>query len=605
VPDLAVFLLGTPEVTYQGHGVDIARRKALALLSLLAVEPKTQSRDALAALLWPNLDHEGARAALRSTLPSLTRLCATEWLRTDRAQLSLRPEMVWIDLRELRALLARARAHRHSGGDLCAECMGWLQAAVDLYRGPLLAGFSLPGCPEYELWLTTQHETLRREVVGAFRSLALAPGDRSLAWAEQAVAYARRWCELDPLAEEAHRTLMRLYVAVGLRTEALRQYKTCVALLDAELATPPEEETTRLAEQIRAGGAIGPTAQRAAELQLAEVLPPLPPLVIGREVALADLRARLGSGGQRRAVTVVQGWPGVGKSTTLALLARDPQVVALFPDGVLWASLGEQPGLLTILVSWAEAIGIAAHSRAQTIDELTKQLILALRDRRMLLIVDDIWHVQDAAPFSVGGRECAMLMTSRLNDVAQALAPTTRDIYRLAVLQEAAGVELLELLAPEAVAAYPDEARTLVHDLEGLPLAIQVAGRLLSSEMHLGWGISDLLDELHEGSRLLRSSLPGDMIDKRQDTPPTIAALLKRSTDALDPTTHERFTLLGLFVPKPATFDLAAMAAAWAADDPRPTARLLVNRGLLEPIGGGRFQMHALLVMHARSLIKG
>lgn len=585
--------------------MDVARRKALALLSLLAVDPKPQSRDSLAALLWPDLDHEGARAALRSTLPSLTRLSPEEWLRADRAQLSLRPEMVWIDLRELRALLARARAHQHPGGLLCAECMGWLRAAVDLYRGPLLAGFSLPGCPEYELWLTTQHETLRREVVGAFRSLALAPGDRSHTWAQQAVAYARRWCELDPLAEEAHRTLMRLYVAVGLRTEALRQYKTCVALLDAELATPPEEETTRLAEQIRSGAAIAPTAQRAAELQLAEVLPPLPPLVIGREAALAELRARLGLGGQRRSLTVVQGWPGVGKSTTLALLARDPHVMRLFPDGVLWASLGEQPGLLTILVSWAEAVGIAAHSRAQTVDELAKQLTLALRDRRMLLILDDIWHVEHTAPFSVGGKECAMLMTSRLNDVAQALAPTTRDIYRLAVLQESAGVELLELLAPEAVAAYPEEARTLVHDLEGLPLAIQVAGRLLSSEMRLGWGISDLLNELHEGTRLLRASLPGDMIDKRQDTPPTIAALLKRSTDALDPTMHERFALLGLFVPKPATFDLAAMAAAWAADDPRPTARLLVNRGLLEPIGGGRFQMHALLVMHARSLIEG
>ena len=65
-----------------------------------------------------------------------------------------------------------------------------------------------------------------------------------------------------------------------------------------------------------------------------------------------------------------------------------------------------------------------------------------------------------------------------------------------------------------------------------------------------------------------------------------------------------RFALLGLFVPKPATFDLGAMAAAWDTADARPTARVLVNRGLLEPLSGGRFQMHALLVLHAKSLLK-
>jgi hypothetical protein len=31
---------------------------------------------------------------------------------------------------------------------------------------------------------------------------------------------------------------------------------------------------------------------------------------------------------------------------------------------------------------------------------------------------------------------------------------------------------------------------------------------------------------------------------------------------------------------------------------------VLVNRGLLEPLGGGRFQLHALLVLHARALLE-
>jgi hypothetical protein len=57
-------------------------------------------------------------------------------------------------------------------------------------------------------------------------------------------------------------------------------------------------------------------------------------------------------------------------------------------------------------------------------------------------------------------------------------------------------------------------------------------------------------------------------------------------------------------VPKPATFDLGPLASAWNVLDPKPFARNLVNRGLLEPISGGRFQMHALLVLHARTLLE-
>ena len=46
-----------------------------------------------------------------------------------------------------------------------------------------------------------------------------------------------------------------------------------------------------------------------------------------------------------------------------------------------------------------------------------------------------------------------------------------------------------------------------------------------------------------------------------------------------------------------------AMVAVWEVDDPRPTIRALVDRGLLEQVDQ-RFQMHSLLVMHARELLE-
>jgi hypothetical protein len=84
---------------------------------------------------------------------------------------------------------------------------------------------------------------------------------------------------------------------------------------------------------------------------------------------------------------------------------------------------------------------------------------------------------------------------------------------------------------------------------------------------------------------------------------PSVSSLLHRSTDVLDKFTRDCFICLGAFAPKPATFDLAALKTVWQVDDPRPAVRALVDHGLLEPVGGGRFQMHRILVDHARSFL--
>jgi hypothetical protein len=159
----------------------------------------------------------------------------------------------------------------------------------------------------------------------------------------------------------------------------------------------------------------------------------------------------------------------------------------------------------------------------------------------------------------------------------------------------------LQKLAPNVVLQHPDASRELVRELEGLPLAIQVAGHLLNVEASYGFDVSQLLVELRDGAKVIEAKAPADRSDLANETTPTVAALLQKSTERLDPLTRDCFAYLGAFAPKPATFDLEAMKDVWEIDDPKPIARQLVDRGLLEPVGG-RFQMHALLVSHARSL---
>jgi len=601
--ELRLYLFGMPRLEYQGNPITIERRKALALVAYLALIDRKQSRDVIANLLWPDLDRDHARSALRSALHTLTAVVPTEWIQSDRHALALKSDVLWVDVKAFIALLGTHKAHGHGPDIVCDACIPRYQEAIALYTADFLGGFGLPDSVEYEDWQRAQQEWLSREFANLHRLLSDYYAQTQSY--DQAIKYAQAWLEVDVLHEPAHRQLMSLYAASGQRAKALRQYQQCVQILDDELVTLPDDETIQLYEAIQ-NNRLPASPERSGSKfsSVSSVMPPLPSLTVGREEAIHEIKRRVGIGNSdMRPVTVIQGWPGVGKSTTVAGLAHDAEIAQQFPDGVLWASLGEKPSLPKEIAVWAEALGISEPGQVRPVDEVTAQLIAMLRDRRVLLIVDDVWQVEHANPFRVGGQQCALIMTSRLNDVASALAPTASDIYRLPVLSEAAALTLLGQLAPEVVAQCPDEARELVRDLEGLPLAIQVAGRLLRSEAHLGWGVRELLDELKTGAAVLSAPPPSDMVRAEHDPSPTVTALLKRSTDLLNDETRQRFAYLGLFVPKPATFDLEAMAVAWDIEDPRPVARVLVNRGLIEPISGGRFQMHALLVMHARSLL--
>lgn len=335
-------------------------------------------------------------------------------------------------------------------------------------------------------------------------------------------------------------------------------------------------------------------------------VPPLPQLVIGRENDIKELKKKIGLSGERKTtiLTAIRGWPGVGKTTIASVLAYDPEITIAYPDGVLWVSLGQEPKILSELAAWGRVLGTDELLKAKSIQEAQAQLTALLKNKRMLLLIDDVWQSEHAVPFNVGGPKCTTLITTRLTDIAQKLAPNPENIYLLPVLTDESAMELMSILAPSVVQTYPDDVLLLVHELEGLPLALQVAGRLLQSEASIGFNVKKLINDLQEGAKLLEKEVPPDRADVVKETTPTIAALLQKSTDILDDHTRDCYAYLGVFAPKPATFDLDAMAYVWEVEDPKPIVKKLVNHGLLEYVFElDRFQMHALLVTQAKSLL--
>ena len=247
---LKVRLLGTPQIERDGIAVEVDTRKAVALLAYLIVTTTSHSREALATLFWPDYDQERAYANLRRTLWALNKALGKGWLDAGQESIGLAQRPGFFDVHAFREQLAAGRSHTHSPAEVCPECVAPLSAAVELYRGDFMAGFTLPDSPSFDEWQFFESEGLRRDLAAALEKLVrwyAAQGEFG-----QAITFARRWLTLDPLQESVHRELMVLYAHAGQRAAALRQYEECRAVLRQELDVAPDVETTRLYTAIRA-----------------------------------------------------------------------------------------------------------------------------------------------------------------------------------------------------------------------------------------------------------------------------------------------------------------------------------------------------------------
>ncbi len=311
---LALFLLGTPRIECNGKIINLDTRKAIALIAYLAVVQQRQSRDALAALLWPEYDQSHARATLRRTLSTLNKALIGPWLEIDREYVSLNFNAdIWVDVHEFHNLLAECRSHNHPPNETCPACLQPLSEAVALYDD-FLAGFGLRDSPNFDDWQFFQADTLRRDLAGALERLVKcysAIGDF-----EPSIAYARRWLTLDRLHEPVHRLLMQLYASNGQRSAALHQYRECVQVLERELGVAPLEATTKLYQAIKEHQATPLPVATHIQSAVPETKVAVDTMPLATDIHLAPATSN------SQSLALSTSYPLVGRSTELSTLMR-------------------------------------------------------------------------------------------------------------------------------------------------------------------------------------------------------------------------------------------------------------------------------------------
>jgi len=587
---LVISALGNLQVTLDGQPVtEFESNKVRALLAYLVVEAdRPHSRDALMALLWPDQPDRVARNNLRHVLPNLRQVISDAaaqppFLSITRDSVQFNPNSEYsLDVATFKMLLAACEQHVHRHAESCQSCMKRLRQAVELYRGDLLQQFFLNDSPAFEEWVVLQRERLRRQVLEALHRLANFYERRGEH--RQALQYAMRQLELDAWREEAHRQAMRALALSGERSTALAQYEACRRMLARELGVEPTRETLTLYEQIKSDTLEHPAACKVN-------LPTPATTFFGREKELAALDELLEEP-NCRLITIV-GPGGIGK-TRLALAAAAEQI-GTFQHGVYYVSLAPLNSAEQVFAAMAEALDLTFTGP----QDLVAQLLKCLRERELLLVLDNLEHLAAATKLITQmvqtAPRIALLVTSR-----ERLPLQAECVFELEGLDYPIAEPVGSLDQYSAVQLFVERARRVLPDfhleaeaapvaricrmVEGWPLAIELAASTLKAQ-----SCAAAANDIATSLRTLATRFH-DVAERHR----SIMASFDHSWRLLSAQEQGVFRKLSVF-----RGGFQAEAAQQVAGAASEILSALVTKSLLRRDTSGRFDMHELVRQYA------
>lgn len=328
--------------------------KRLAVLAYLAcARPRGyHRRDKLAALFWPELPEDRARAALRTTLSRLRDDLAADVIVTRGAEeVGIDSGLLACDLHALEQAMTATDAGQ----------------GLELFVGEFLDSVHIDGAAEeFEHWVSGERVRIAQEVVAALvraAERARAAGDIA-----RALRAATRASELAPHDEAVARLVIELHVAAGDHGSARQTFE-------------------RLRERLRRDLEVAPsaaTAELVAALPSPPPRPALPERAEGpragngtRHGALAAEPASAAGSGTARETT----WP-LAARWTVSLLTVALGALLLVPSARRWATT-EVPALQWSAIRSNEGTPLHLVGPSVAFDSTGDALLIAFGNETM------------------------------------------------------------------------------------------------------------------------------------------------------------------------------------------------------------------------------
>ena len=319
----------------------------------------------------------------------------------------------------------------------------------------------------------------------------------------------------------------------------------------------------------------------------------------GRTAQLAELDALLDQS-ERQALAVISavaGTAGVGKTALAVRWAH--RAADRFPDGQLYIDLRgydpEQPvSPADALSRFLRDLGLDGARVPADLDERAACYRTMLAARRVLVVLDNAYGVDQVRPLLPGTSSCFVLVTSR-DALAGLVARDGARRIALDLLTEAEAGALLRTLIGSRVDADLPAAAALAARCARLPLALRIVAESANARPDLA--LADLLADVDDERRRLDLL---DVFDLTGDRRTTVRSVFSWSYRRLGEEKARVFGLLGLH-PGP---DADAYATAALADlDPaqaRTALDELARAHLIQAAAApGRYSMHDLLRAYA------
>lgn len=346
-----------------------------------------------------------------------------------------------------------------------------------------------------------------------------------------------------------------------------------------------------------------PDEQMASRLRERFPIPQVTPLVLRTELLDRVKELLLGEGGPL--LIGLWGTAGVGKTSLLQMLWQDPEVQRHF-DYPLWSELGLEADasldadrakqhLREQLASWANILALPVPDLS-TGDQLSQVIRRHLRDRRVLVLLDDAWSGDSIPPFLVGSkaivttRNRALLDSLRVDHEMVEIPPMTLGEAQVMVRQGTGqGIE------------YNDPRLYELHErTDGLPQALKLA---LSGLPELGW--EQVLGFLREETSRLSLLEQGEGRSRAE----SIRASFALSYERLRPKQQRLFRVLGVFAPAPLSPQtVQAVYQQGSVEATELELRRMEDLSLVQshPVGDGTslLQMSGLWRDYARELLR-
>ncbi|MDQ2692063.1 MAG: hypothetical protein M3Y68_08545 [Chloroflexota bacterium] len=574
-PQLALHFLGPAQIQLDHEPVVLERRKGLALLAYLAIEPGEHARESLSALLWPETSQSGAFKNLRQILWEIQKAVGEGRLTTEHGKVGLDDHRadLWLDVREFKSRVAEG----FTQVDIPAR-ISLLSEAAKLYRNDFLTGFSLKDAHPFNDWAFAISEELRHRLATTLTKLS--EDHCATGQAAEAIRYARRLVGLNALDERAHRLLMEVYWLAGQHTAALKQYEACEQILRKELNLDPQPETRELYRKIRRGEGKSIPSQKQTEAAIPRHnLPHEISSFIGRERERNDVIQLLD---KKRMVTLV-GAGGIGKTRMALHVGRT--LLDGYPTGVWFIPLESlsDPDLLP------QTVASVFEIRESDDRPLLEKLIDSLRAKHSLLILDNCEHLLDACTELITALLTSCPDLKALATSRQALGIPGEAIYMMPSLplpEEDTGpverlgqFEAVQLFAERASLALNSFHLTgenvqavvdICRKVDGIPLAIELAAARVNM-LH----VEEILAQLQHSFSLLASDAR-TILPRHQ----TLQASMDWSWGLLDETEQRFLRQLSIF------------AGGWTLE----AARAVCDGNVLELTGA--LVKKSLIVVH-------